>query len=77
MLEEKKKSVIKKVKKVAPPAPKVAKKAVVKKPSKKSLKEEWTKVHKSLKEAKKSGDKAEIKKWNDLFRELTDKLSKL
>jgi len=80
MLEDNKKTTVKKVKKVkkiTPSAPKVAKKAVTKKPSKEDLKKEWTKAHNSLKEAKRCGDKSEIKKWNELLRNLSDELSKL
>ena len=77
MLEDNKKTTVKRVKKVTPSAPKVAKKVVVKKASKEDLKKEWTKAHNLLKEAKKCGDKSEIKKWNELLRNLSDELSKL
>ena len=77
MLEDNKKTTVKRVKKVTPSSPKVAKKVVAKKASKEDLKKEWTKAHNLLKEAKKCGDKSEIKKWNELLRNLSDELSKL
>ena len=53
-------------KEIATPKKKViSKKAVVKKKSKEELTKEFHKVHALLKEAKKSGDKESIKKYNE------------
>ena len=62
-------------KEVAAPKKKViSKKAVVKKKSKEELTKEFHKIHTLLKEAKKSGDKESIKKYNEEMNQILAQL---